>query len=171
MWSVTFCCCFFLSSCVLFSVCVIVWMPVFNEKYNSGAIFMWKSMTHWFTWCCAECALGKFGLGCKQTCRNCLNNDCDPETGECRSGCRQGYSGFFCTDRKCLLCRSCIILCFHEILCIVRLISMKPISWILYTYKCVYEGMWKYTYLLAQWQVETLLGKENSWSPCLSCEW
>ncbi|KAK7100045.1 multiple epidermal growth factor-like domains protein 10 isoform X2 [Littorina saxatilis] len=50
--------------------------------------------------CQTKCDIGKYGSGCSQTCEKCDRDDCDPETGVCRSGCVKGYSGLYC-NKKC----------------------------------------------------------------------
>ncbi|GFO41460.1 receptor-type tyrosine-protein phosphatase kappa, partial [Plakobranchus ocellatus] len=47
--------------------------------------------------CQQPCEHGKYGFACKESCPNCLNEDCDPETGICRQGCLAGFTGPMCT--------------------------------------------------------------------------
>ncbi|RUS72936.1 hypothetical protein EGW08_019309, partial [Elysia chlorotica] len=48
--------------------------------------------------CSEPCKKGTFGFDCKERCPNCLNEDCDHETGVCQQGCVAGFSGPMCTQ-------------------------------------------------------------------------
>lgn len=46
------------------------------------------------------CEDGKFGLGCNESCGQCLDpNNCSKEDGTCLHGCAQGYNGSLCKTR------------------------------------------------------------------------
>lgn len=50
----------------------------------------------------SECPCGRFGNGCLERCsRHCIDNEpCDHISGECPSGCEDGYIGMDCTKSK-----------------------------------------------------------------------
>lgn len=48
-----------------------------------------------------ECDKGSFGIGCKESCGNCLDvNQCSITKGTCLTGCAAGYKGDSCKSRK-----------------------------------------------------------------------
>lgn len=54
---------------------------------------------------CTECLQGYFGIGCSGKCSgHCINNEpCDHVSGECTSGCQDGFVGTFCNKCKTFL--------------------------------------------------------------------
>ena len=59
---------------------------------------------------CNACIAGFFGNVCETPCsKSCLNNECDKVTGECTSGCAEGYHLDGDTCRSCpYYCVSCL---------------------------------------------------------------
>ena len=49
----------------------------------------------------AACVDGTYGQECRQDCsNNCYNNTCHVVSGLCLSGCRKGWIGPYCKQRK-----------------------------------------------------------------------
>lgn len=50
----------------------------------------------------ADCPLGFYGKNCSTECSlNChVLSDCDRSTGQCKSGCKQGWTGNTCDQSK-----------------------------------------------------------------------
>lgn len=62
------------------------------------------------------CALGRYGQNCSEGCSaNCLNPQCNHETGECIDGCKDGWQGFNCTHSVFLLFKDYIVLIIYQI--------------------------------------------------------
>jgi hypothetical protein len=50
------------------------------------------------------CVDGTLGQDCRQSCsNNCYNNTCHVVSGLCFSGCRKGWMGPYCKQRKLLM--------------------------------------------------------------------
>ena len=48
-----------------------------------------------------ECETGRFGMDCASRCGRCTGNrPCHHETGQCSSGCRDGWVGSKCNRSK-----------------------------------------------------------------------
>ena len=43
-----------------------------------------------------ECVKGKYGKGCSNFCSNCANDECYPDSGRCKIGCKDGWKGDMC---------------------------------------------------------------------------
>lgn len=53
------------------------------------------------------CSPGQFGYNCAEICTGCLDEDCEPFSGNCtKDGCRNGYTGYRCQLRGKNLCKS-----------------------------------------------------------------
>lgn len=48
--------------------------------------------------CNEACTRGNYGLNCKKSCPNCLNQNCDHVNGVCLQGCVAGFTGPMCTE-------------------------------------------------------------------------
>lgn len=57
-----------------------------------------------YWWCLIivlECDKGSFGIGCKESCGHCQDeNQCSITKGTCLTGCAAGYKGDSCKSRK-----------------------------------------------------------------------
>lgn len=55
-----------------------------------------------------ECSVGYFGVECRNKCsENCFETQkCDRVSGECDNGCKLGWKGGTCNDRKYECCWS-----------------------------------------------------------------
>ena len=50
------------------------------------------------------CEIGFYGRDCTRTCPSgCMDNQCDPETGDCLFGCHESLTGSKCNEGKYLL--------------------------------------------------------------------
>ena len=48
-----------------------------------------------------ECALQRYGPRCSKNCSDhCIDRDCDPRDGKCRTRCEDGYQGDTCDESK-----------------------------------------------------------------------
>ena len=58
-----------------------------------------KKMLRFFRRAVADCDNGHFGASCLEECHCAGDETCDPVTGECPSGCAQGYEGPTCSHK------------------------------------------------------------------------
>lgn len=72
--------------------------------------FLLKCISY-YSLCCTcisiftVCAFGFFGSNCHNNCSsNCQEvNSCNPVTGMCDKGCKEGWSGAMCDTGKCII--------------------------------------------------------------------
>ena len=68
----------------------------------------------------AECPRGYYGDRCNETCGNCLEKSaCRHDTGQCETGCAEGFTGSLCVQGTLSLLRGndceCIMRrCYHD---------------------------------------------------------
>ncbi|XP_078316648.1 uncharacterized protein LOC144620309 [Crassostrea virginica] len=67
---------------------------VLQRRTNYGRLFVYEIRIF-------KCSQGTYGPQCENECRNCQDNRCNEDTGVCEVGCKSGWYGDKCDEKRC----------------------------------------------------------------------